>query len=142
MATLEINVEVLNKLAARLKAGQAVGVEDADLLIDAAGLDKDEVESLAQVGGTHVVEWEDANTRHGHVPVGVPEHLVRGEDAAAKAIDDSEVYEAEPQGQGSNDPAVNALAVGRKPFENDSGIGHSGQVIDAAEYREDEKKEG
>lgn len=139
MATKSDTNAAVAQFLGRVKSGATIYPEDADRVAATLGIE-DEVADAA-ASPDKVFEWVDASTRQDRVRLEVPEHLTIGESEARKVLDNDVTVAkvAPPQGTGSNDPAVNAAATGQEPFENDQGIGYSGQVIDAGEYREDAK---
>lgn len=137
MATKTDNTQLENILG-DIKAGRAVSPEMVDAAVKSSALDEDAINQRALVQ-TPGIEWETATTAQYREPIRVPEHLISGEEAANAALKDTQVEGEPPTGTGSNDPAVNPGATGGEPFANDAMVGTSGQVIDAASYREDEE---
>lgn len=119
-------VEVARKAA----LGVPVSTEEAESAVLAAG---EEVPTVVNV----TFEHEDTTTRQHRWPTKAPSSLVNAEEQATKvkveAVD-------EPKGTKSNDPGSNVMASGRKPFEEDSAVGTSGQVASPEEYQEDAPK--
>lgn len=139
MATKADQNAAVAQFLGRVKSGAAVFPEDADRLAAHLGIQDEVADSAATPD--KVFEWVDASTRTDKVRLEVPEHLASGEAAAREVLDnDNTVIEgSHPGGTGSNDPAVNPGATGGMPFEGDvQGVGFSGQVVDAGEYRDDE----
>lgn len=139
MATKADQNAAVAQFLGRVKSGAAVFPEDADRVAAALGIEA-EVADAAN-SPDKVFEWVDASTRTDKVRLDVPEHLASGEVEAAKVLESNTTVEgAAPSGTGSNDPAVNVAATGGEPFSGDvQGVGFSGQVIDAHEYKDDDK---
>lgn len=136
----KVNEDWAYSFAARLHNGSTIYPEDAKAFAEALGLDPDKVKAQAATPDK-VMEYEDANTRQWKERLEVPKSKVVAEEAANKALENDRTVDLpEPKGTGSNDPDVNPAATGQEPFSNDKGIGSSGQVIDAGEYKDDKKE--
>lgn len=125
------DTDELKQFVARVATGVQTTPEDAKRILLAAGVEADEFSSLASTASTNTIEWQSPNTAMTRLPAVAPESLVASE---KQGFEDAENIVAAPETSGtdSNDPDKNLAATG--PADGVSGVGFSGQVIDAHEY--------